>query len=123
MLKSITGSKLVQKFSKSDVWFELRKFDDVYIKMFLSKLVGRVGVIAGIGCTFHCIFEYICDFVVCSGKNFIHKTIFVIAEISYIAFRRINATDTLLSQYSYLWQNSAEIWQLQKEWYCNCHSP
>lgn len=36
--------------------------------MFLSKLASRIGAIAGIGCTFHCIFEYICDFVVCSGK-------------------------------------------------------
>lgn len=26
-------------------------------------------MIAGIGCTFHCIFEYICDFVVCSGES------------------------------------------------------
>ena len=36
--------------------------------MFLSKLASRVGIIAGIGCTIHCFFEYVCDFVVCTGE-------------------------------------------------------
>lgn len=41
--------------------------------MSMSKLASRVGVIAGIGCTIHCFFEYICDFVVCSGEILIHE--------------------------------------------------
>lgn len=38
--------------------------------MSLSKIVSRVGYVVGIGCTIHCFFEYVCDFVVCSGENF-----------------------------------------------------
>lgn len=34
----------------------------------LSKLATRVGAVVGIGCTIHCFFEYVCDFVVCTGK-------------------------------------------------------
>lgn len=36
--------------------------------MLFSKVVSRVGVVIGLGCTVHCLFEYVCDFVVCSGK-------------------------------------------------------
>lgn len=36
--------------------------------MKFAKFLGRFGVISSVGCTIHCFFEYICDFVVCSGK-------------------------------------------------------
>lgn len=38
--------------------------------MTLSKVLARAGIFTGIGCSFHCIFEYVCDFVVCSGRYF-----------------------------------------------------
>lgn len=41
--------------------------------MSLSKLASRFGVIAGIGCTIHCFFEYVCDFVICSGESYVVK--------------------------------------------------
>ena len=47
--------------------------------MFLSKFASRIWVVAGVGCTFHCVFEYICDFVVCSGKIFNRNFIFLIS--------------------------------------------
>lgn len=91
----------VQISSKSDVWSGLRKlskrFRNVYIKMFLSKLAGRVGVIAGIGCTFHCIFEYVCDFVVCSGRNFIHESFFSSQNKSYDGFFKANPCSRLFT--------------------------
>lgn len=43
--------------------------------MSMSKLASRVGVIAGIGCSLHCFFEYICDFVVCSGEILIDEIV------------------------------------------------
>lgn len=36
--------------------------------MILSKLTSRVGAALGLGCAIHCLFEYVCDFVICSGK-------------------------------------------------------
>lgn len=35
----------------------------------VGNFFGRLGLITGIGCTVHCFFEYVCDFVVCSGKR------------------------------------------------------
>lgn len=53
--------------------------------MFFSRFTSRIGMIAGVGCTIHCFFEYICDFVVCSGEfSFIksHDSIFMLLKIS-----------------------------------------
>jgi inner membrane protease subunit 1 len=40
---------------------------------FISKLAAKATAVAvpvvGIGCTIHCFFEYVCDFVVCSGES------------------------------------------------------
>ena len=34
----------------------------------ISKIATKVGTVIGVGCTLHCFFEYIADFVVCSGE-------------------------------------------------------
>ncbi|CRK91989.1 CLUMA_CG005569, isoform A [Clunio marinus] len=36
---------------------------------FVSRISSKFGIITCIGCTLHCFFEYICDFVVCSGES------------------------------------------------------
>lgn len=33
-----------------------------------SKVASKGATLVGIGCTIHCFFEYIADFVVCSGR-------------------------------------------------------
>ncbi|KAL7031406.1 hypothetical protein ACKWTF_007001 [Chironomus riparius] len=35
----------------------------------ISKIAMKVGTVVGVGCTLHCFFEYIADFVVCSGES------------------------------------------------------
>lgn len=34
----------------------------------ISKIASKAATVVGVGCTLHCFFEYIADFVVCSGK-------------------------------------------------------
>lgn len=38
----------------------------------ISKIAAKATTVIGIGCTLHCFFEYVADFVVCSG-NFIES--------------------------------------------------
>lgn len=35
----------------------------------LSKIGSKALNVVAIGCTFHCFFEYVADFVICSGKH------------------------------------------------------
>ncbi|KAF7286509.1 hypothetical protein GWI33_004916 [Rhynchophorus ferrugineus] len=39
------------------------------MKNFVSKFIGTLGYVIQYGCVAHCVFEYIGDFVLCSGPS------------------------------------------------------
>lgn len=60
--------------------------------MFLSKLASRAGMVIGAGCAVHCVFEYICDFVICQGTIEIY---FKDISRKVESFRGVDAADAI----------------------------